>query len=587
MASFQSSTIWSASRRDLWVELSLQLAIGNVRDDRLSRTSTLNESNPSRSSSADDAHISTTLRSLVGTPAGSLDAGRKGIFHEPKLQTLEQETLEFHAPASPPPPKNQERLSKNESRPSSIREDGHLHWSTVRESNRLYRTCDGFRRQENEREMHYVFMPEGPIEHSPHGHRCALCHIKQPDKEHLEYHNILQYMGSSKAPLKKSRKGEFVKLLKRHKVANTHIEQLVKKWHFIQKKKTYSCGLCVKLLSTLSERTSHMCHDYFAKGQNMGSWDDDKLIRGLLLQPELNKLCITIFAIDPSRKDSGFTWLLSVAKELQSKLELGRDTPYELASAAFEAAVSRRKPVSNHDVTAIGSRFPPRIAEYAPTPREPYQEALPASGPATNTMHSSIPALAFSDAQRDHHSGVYASTNSDGPQSTLLPSAMLTSVKNTTYPARTDSLAFNHSTQSLPPLYRVGGSFEEELEFEEESITVHFMDSDTYGGTVTDKEHGQYDPEAFNRSPFLTAHNGLPPESPSSKDAAPWPMRDQLANSRSRDATVRLSVPVFAPTPKRKFSDNTAAVAQGKPATISPMEARAGTRSFPINLRDS
>ena len=547
-----------------------------MRSDRLSRGSTLTDSGPSRTSSTDGTLASSALTSCAETPARKDDTDEKDPFREPEIQALEKGILKLSKPVPPPPLESKDSVFKSSCRPSPMGKDGHPHWSTSRENNRLYKTCDGFRRQENEREMHYVFMPKGPIENFLDGQRCALCHINNPDEDHLRQHDVLQFAKSSNTSLKRSRRGEFEKLLRAHKVPDTHIDELVEQWHFIQKKKAYSCGLCIKLLSTLSERTSHMCREHFGKGQNMDNWNDNNLIRGLLLQPELRKCCRSLFDSDPSRADSGFFWPSSVIKELQYKLELGRGAPQELASLAFKAAECKENPSSNQDVAATGSQFSKQILNTATASAVSYPDTVAAMQSATNAVHFPTSVTRCSDAQKEPLPDEDMFDDPCGPLDASALYAQSTSDSNTKFRTRTNSHSFKNSSQVDATLYL------SEVPFGLPLSLGDFMNNYSHGGTSTDEEHGTYIPPASYPSSRINTDATPAFDSSPSYDPTTWYVQDQ-GSSPAYDPNY-MSLP--SPVPKRKLSENSAAAAHSRPQTMSPMEIRPGIHCAPKKIQE-
>ena len=144
----------------------------------------------------------------------------------------------------------------------------HDHWCTTREHDGKFRTCDGWRRHENEHDVQYIFLPFGPITHAPQGPVCELCGHVAPDQAHLEMHDVIQFVGRTK-PITRSRRHNFQMLLRKHKTPEVIIDNLIRKWHVVGRKKSYSCGLCIRFFPTLSERLNHYCIQHFAKGQDL------------------------------------------------------------------------------------------------------------------------------------------------------------------------------------------------------------------------------------------------------------------------------------------------------------------------------
>lgn len=534
-----------------------------MRSDRLSRETTLTDYRTSRTSSADNGLAPSTLTSCAETPVESLNIDQKDSFREPEIQALEKSILKLNKPIPPPPPENRNPPSKTSHLPTPAEKDSHPHWSTSRESNRQYTTCDGFRRQENEREMHYVFMPEGPVEDLPNGHRCALCHLANPNEDHLRYHNVWHFAKTSKAPLRRSRKGEFEKLLRAHHVPDTHVDHLVSKWRIVQKKKAYSCGLCITLIPSLSKRTSHMCRDHFGQGQNLDNWDDNNLIKGLLLQPELRKCCRVLFKSDPSRADSTFVWPSSVVKDLQYKLELGQSTPQELALLAFKAAENTGEASSNQDVAATGSQFPLQTFHITTAPAVMVPDGVPGTLPATRGIPFPFPTSPAtpSDMQKDP---MLEEDRLDDTYDLLHTQQMPDT--NTKHQTRTNSPV-------LHPIEQIGFHHYSPEALSQAPVTLmDFINNHSHAGAMAVEEHGMYIPPHFSTSTFMSV-DAMPALDPSlSHDPPAWFVQDQDSSPRYDTNDQYLAAPV----PKRKLSENSTVAAHSRPQTMSPMDLRPG-----------
>ena len=151
-------------------------------------------------------------------------------------------------------------------------------------------------------------------------------------------HNALRVTENPRSSMRRSRKENFRNLLRKYNVSEERVDQLVKKWHFTDKKQAYSCGLCIKLFSTLLERTNHLAHDHYERGENRDGWDATTLIRGLLLQSEISEAFQKRYAMDPSSSTFRLTWTSPTARLLRNRLESRRESPRALAQAAFDAA---------------------------------------------------------------------------------------------------------------------------------------------------------------------------------------------------------------------------------------------------------
>ena len=226
---------------------------------------------------------------------------------------------------------------------SCTREAKHERWCTTREHKNPIASYRGFAKHENEHDNYYVFLPHGPIEKTPWGQQqCALCEETNPSKAHLQHHNILKYAGRLGEPDTRSRRGNFEELLKKHKTSNEKIKELLQKWRKVGQKKAYSCGFCITTFRKLSDRTSHIDREHYAKGKHIDDWNDTFVIKGLLLQQDVKEECLKYFhPVDPTVMETEISWPPSVIDNLQLRLELREETPQALAVDVFRQASSR------------------------------------------------------------------------------------------------------------------------------------------------------------------------------------------------------------------------------------------------------
>ena len=217
----------------------------------------------------------------------------------------------------------------------------HNRWCTTREHLNVFSTHHGFAKHENEHDNSYVFLPHGPIEDTRWGPQCALCETTNPDKAHLQSHDILEYDGWLGKPITRSRKANFEELLKKHKASDAKSKILPKKWRVIRNKKAYSCGFCISIFEKLPDRTKHIDREHYAKGWHIDDWNDTYVIKGLLLQQDLKQECLNLFQVDPTVMETRITWPPSVIKDLQLRLELREESAKDLAMHVFNQANNR------------------------------------------------------------------------------------------------------------------------------------------------------------------------------------------------------------------------------------------------------
>ena len=214
-------------------------------------------------------------------------------------------------------------------------EPEHEHWCTYGEHPKSIRTCEGWKRHEREHEVPYVCMPNGPVENTDRGTRCALCFEADPDADHLARHKVSICAGKLKEPLKKSRKTDMIVHLAKHRVHSKEATALAEQWRYSLNKKYFSCGLCVTIFLSITERSNHIDNEHWRKGQNMDAWKVSNCIKGLLLEPKLQAAWRSLLK-NPDVVESDLHWEKPLAEGLQLRLEKGQESPAVLAEAVLE-----------------------------------------------------------------------------------------------------------------------------------------------------------------------------------------------------------------------------------------------------------
>lgn len=223
--------------------------------------------------------------------------------------------------------------------PEGIPEDeesGHKHWCTHCEHSKPIGTCDGWKRHEREHEIIYRCMPFGAVEKTAAGPECALCGTRSPSPSHLQEHHIHACAGTSRKPLTLSRRSNLVKHLTLHGIFGEKASSLADRWRYGWNKQAFSCGFCVMLFPTLSDRSSHIDNEHWKHGRDMSEWSLTNVIRGLLLQPGIKEVWESYLASDTPLGEASFRWELPKAEGLQLKLELGEDSAIDLANLAYQ-----------------------------------------------------------------------------------------------------------------------------------------------------------------------------------------------------------------------------------------------------------
>lgn len=264
-------------------------------------------------------------------------------------------------------------------------ESNHAHWCTYGEHLKPTYTCEGWKRHEREHETAYLCMPNGPVESTQHGPVCALCHKADPDANHLAKHNISICDGKF---IKKSRRTDMIKHLAQHRVHSKAGAALTDQWRRGFNKKYFSCGLCVMLFFSITDRSSHIDNEHWRLGQNMGAWELSNSIRGLLLEPEVQAAWRILLGSYPHLIESDLRWQVPLAEGLQFRLEMGEESGPVLARAALELSNYERVRPSQEALMATMGAEEMMVGPVPVAPRSPAAATLV---PLSNSTYQPLP----------------------------------------------------------------------------------------------------------------------------------------------------------------------------------------------------
>ena len=138
-----------------------------------------------------------------------------------------------------------------------------------------------------------------------------------------------------------------------HKVAQARI--LGDQWRRTSGKKFWSCGFCIRLFTGFAERLKHIGSEHYERNQAYDEWDTTKLIKGLLLQPEVQRAWESILATGPAHQFEEIVWDARAIKETQYILEMGpspTQSAESLAMAAYKAGKLKTEPPPALSITA-------------------------------------------------------------------------------------------------------------------------------------------------------------------------------------------------------------------------------------------
>ena len=127
-----------------------------------------------------------------------------------------------------------------------------------------------------------------------------------------------------------SRKINLLRHLETHGFSNDASSTLADTWKKTFEKKYFACGFCVFLCASLTEQLTHIDMEHFRKFRSISDWDTNKVIRGLLLQPDLSLIVQNLLG-QPFGTSENLSWHPSIVHELQLRLQKSNETPENLA----------------------------------------------------------------------------------------------------------------------------------------------------------------------------------------------------------------------------------------------------------------
>ena len=285
----------------------------------------------------------------------------------------------------------------------------HKYWCTACD-NHSFRHSDGWKKHEKEHETKYVCMLKGLFEITEDGRRCVLCGALNQPASHHSAHNVRPCLEASNRPSFKRRYDMVGHLKDAHDISNGGI--VADKWRCRSSKKAWSCGFCVQSFTTLQHRLKHIGTEHFEKGSCMHDWDLTNVVKGLLLQPEIQEAWQNLLkSLDPFCP-SEFKWNKSGNKDLQYRLEKGltdKVTPKSLAQAAYDVADHDWSPAQAGAV-ASAATISMTLNQYT----SPVQHQFRSS---PQNQASQIPESSPTDAQR-----LYVTATSSSSPAHFVPS---------------------------------------------------------------------------------------------------------------------------------------------------------------------
>ena len=137
-------------------------------------------------------------------------------------------------------------------------------------------------------------------------------------------------------------------LNRRHEIHNVAQARLfADQWRCTSGKMFWSCGFCIRLFTGLAERLKHIGSEHYEQNQTYDEWDTTKLIRGLLLQPEVQRAWESILATSPKSHSGELVWEARTIEKTQHLLKMGPSSTQSaesLAMVAYKASKVRAEP---------------------------------------------------------------------------------------------------------------------------------------------------------------------------------------------------------------------------------------------------
>ena len=127
-----------------------------------------------------------------------------------------------------------------------------------------------------------------------------------------------------------TRKINLLRHLETHGFSNDASSTLADTWKKSLEKKYFGCGFCVFLCTSLTGQLSHIDSEHFRNFRSIGEWDTNKVIRGLLMQPDLSLIVQKLLG-QPFGTSENLSWHASISHELQLRLQESNEATEDLA----------------------------------------------------------------------------------------------------------------------------------------------------------------------------------------------------------------------------------------------------------------
>ncbi len=214
-------------------------------------------------------------------------------------------------------------VTEQNSRGRKAGNPGHPYWCTICgfDHPQSYANSNSWKKHEKEHEGIYHCFYNETIETLKEGDVCRLCGLLRPDNVHMRKHNVEACLNAQQDQPKFKRRYRLISHLKdQHACIGS--EKLAEKWWRPHIKQAWSCGFCVALFPSITERLQHIKLQHFDLGQTLHEWNPNNIIKGLLQQPMIKEAWLTRIDDKDEYTRQTLTWPLSDIPDLQRKLEM-------------------------------------------------------------------------------------------------------------------------------------------------------------------------------------------------------------------------------------------------------------------------
>ena len=229
--------------------------------------------------------------------------------------------------------------------------NAHNHWCWVCIEWKSIQRCSDFIRHIECHYTRYYCIPSKPVRLTGDVRSCGSCNTLNPDARHLNEHthDCVGRHYTRKDPLMKHFKDDHGFTDGSALAEDSgHTEQ-----------KHFACGFCFFYFNSPKEMAKHVHAWHHNLSQT--DWDPNKVILGLLSQNEQNPHWRGALAAKNHIPELLLTWDLVRVKELQQRLEMGREPPWDLVAAAINQSNYGRSEYDHIDPMPITGLTDPRI----------------------------------------------------------------------------------------------------------------------------------------------------------------------------------------------------------------------------------